>query len=200
MRIGVLADIHGHIENLQKAIARLSAEGVDKFVVLGDLIVNTTNARETVALLQECGAVGVWGNHELGLCADLDEELRVAYTPPVIEYFSTLHSQFECGDMLFSHTMPDQDATDPLTYYLGPSPDDQEALKACFAAFPHRLMLVGHFHCWFAASDQGRLDWRGELPLPLDRERRYFFIVDAVMKGCAAIIDDELDQLTPVRL
>lgn len=76
MRIGILADIHGHVGNLRKVIARLRLERVDLFVVLGDVIDNGVNASETVAMLKDCEAVGVFGNHELGLCVDPEGDLR----------------------------------------------------------------------------------------------------------------------------
>ena len=38
MKLGILADIHGHLENLRKAIIRLNREQVDQFIVLGDVI------------------------------------------------------------------------------------------------------------------------------------------------------------------
>ena len=62
MKTGILADIHGHVENLRIAIDRLRREPVDLIVVLGDVIYDSRNAIETVALLRDCGAVGVWGN------------------------------------------------------------------------------------------------------------------------------------------
>ncbi len=60
MRVGILADIHGHTENLKKAIVRLQAEAVDRFLVLGYIIYDRHNASETVALLEDVRAVGVW--------------------------------------------------------------------------------------------------------------------------------------------
>jgi hypothetical protein len=200
MRIGILADIHGHVQNLRTAVNRLSNERVDLLVVLGDIICDRSNATETVALLKECKAVGVWGNHELGLCVDPDDEIRELYTQPVMEFFNTLNSHFQRGSLLFSHTLPDQDASNPLSYYLGPRPQEEGALDGAFSRFPHRLIMVGHFHCWFAATPAGRIAWEGQEPIKLDSDERYFFTIHAVMSGWAAVVDDEEDVLLPIRL
>ena len=200
MKIGVLADIHGHVDYLEKAIAELKREGVEKFVVLGDLIYDTTDAIETVDLLRGCHAEGVWGNHELGLCVDITDSLREMYSRPVVEYCSTLQPRFEMGDILFTHNLPDQDASDPVSYYLGPSPNDRDARATCFAQFPHQVMLMGHFHRWFAADHHASLDWQGETPLQLQPDRRYFCVIHAVKDGWAAVIDQDHGILKPIRL
>ena len=122
MKLGILADIHGHVDKLRTAIDTLNREQVDQFVVLGDVIYDSRNAIETVAMLKDCGAIGVWGNHDLGLCLDPDDKFREKYSEPVIEFFSTLNSKMELGDLLFSHTLPNQDPTDPSAYYLGQRP------------------------------------------------------------------------------
>ncbi len=200
MKFGILADIHGHVEHLRKAITCLSREQVDQFIVLGDLIFDRSHATETVGLLKDCGAVGVWGNHELGLCVDPDDEIRSMYTAPVLEYFSALSAQLEFADLLFSHTLPSEDARDPLSYYLGPHPLADGALKGSFDQFPHRVMMIGHFHRWFAATPAGAVPWDGGQPLVLESHRRYLFIVHAVMFGWAAVFDDRTNVLTPIRL
>jgi len=200
MKIGILADIHGHVKHLTNALDRIRCEQVDQFVVLGDVIYDSKSAPETVSLLNDCGAVGVWGNHELGLCVDPDDKVRKLYTEPVIEFFSRLKSHFELGELLFSHTLPNQDASDPVSYYLGPRPDEEGALDVCFSQFRHRVMMVGHFHRWFAATPAGRMAWDGDEPIMLDSGTRYFFVIHAVMDGWAAVIDDENNILTPIHL
>ncbi len=199
MRIGILADIHGHIENLSKALDRLRAEGVDSVVVLGDVIFDHRNATETVGLLSECGAVGVWGNHELGLCVDPDDDVREWYSESIMAFFATLQPCLELCDTLFSHTFPNQDARDPMSYYVG-QPQDERIVADCFAQFPHSKMMIGHFHHWFAATPSGEISFHGDKPIGLDRDQRYFFVIDAVFNGFAAILDDERSALIPVRV
>lgn len=79
MKIGLLADIHADIANLRRAIDRLRREEVDEYVVLGDVIYDRCHASETIELLRGCGAIGVWGNHDIGLAVDPDPELVANY-------------------------------------------------------------------------------------------------------------------------
>ena len=60
-------------------------------------------------------------------------------------------------------------------------------------------MLIGHFHRWFAAKENGLLEWNGTNPLPLEPDCRYLVIVDAVMNGSFAVFDDSANVLTPHR-
>jgi predicted phosphodiesterase len=76
MKLGLLADIHEQTEQLRKAIDVLQQHGADRFVVLGDVFEMGNRIEETVCLLQGVAAVGVWGNHDIGLCFDPGETLR----------------------------------------------------------------------------------------------------------------------------
>ena len=200
MKLGILADIHGDVEKLRKAITSLSRKQVDQFIVLGDVICDRSNATETVALLTDCGAIGVWGNHELGLCVDPDDEIRAMYTAPVLEYFSSLSAHLEFDDLLFSHTLPSEDASDPLSYYLGQYPLADSTLNNSFDQFPHRVMMIGHFHCWLAATPAGPIAWDGSKPMELKSQNRYLFVINAVMYDWTAVFDDDTNVLTPIHL
>jgi predicted phosphodiesterase len=194
-----LADIHGDVERLAQLIARLRDQGADRFVVLGDIIYDTHNADETVSLLTACDAVGVWGNHELALCVEPDEEIRQMYSPTVMDYFAQLQPRLELGSVLLSHTFPTEDAREVLAFYVGRL-DEFALIERCFAEFPHRVMICGHFHRWYAATPRGPLDWSGERPLLLAENERYFIVMGAVMKGAAAILDSERNVLIPIDL
>ena len=61
MKLGLLADIHENTRQLQKAIDVLQQHGADRFVVLGDVFEMGKHLEETVGLLREIQAVGVWG-------------------------------------------------------------------------------------------------------------------------------------------
>ncbi|MCA9071603.1 MAG: metallophosphoesterase family protein [Planctomycetaceae bacterium] len=200
MRLGLLADIHGQVDNLQIALKKLRDLEVDRFIVLGDVIYDSRSASETIALLQEHHAVGVWGNHDLGLCLEPNEWALSHFSKPVIEFFGTLESRYEVGDLLFSHTFPHQDPTDPTAYYLGPRPEDPWSFEESFSLFPHRVMFVGHFHRWLIAARDQHPEWDGVQPLQLVPTERYFVIVNAVMNGWAAIFDESVNILTPIRL
>ena len=199
MRLGLLADIHGEVEKLSRAIDRLREHSVDKFVLLGDVIYDTRDADETVTLLRSCDAVGVWGNHELSLCVEPEEEVRELYSDSVMRFFSTLRPRLELGDVLVTHTFPTEDASEVLSYYVG-HPEEERLIQNCFEMLPHRIMVCGHFHRWFSATPMRRVEWKGERALKLSADERYFIIIAAVMHGFAAILDDERNVLDPIRL
>jgi predicted phosphodiesterase len=200
MRFGILADIHGCVEYLQRAIVKLNRERVDQFVVLGDLICDRSNADETVALLRGCDAMGVWGNHELGLCVEPDDDICEMYSQPVLEYFGQLKAHVEHDDILFSHTLPHEDATDPMAYYVGEQSLSKAELDKTFGYCRHRVIVIGHFHRWFSATPVGQTAWDGRKSLRLAVDDRYLLVIGAVMHGWAAMFDQESNELTPIRL
>ncbi len=200
MRLGLLADIHGHADLLRAAIQKLRNSDVDRFIVLGDVIYDSRNASETIALLEDCHAVGVWGNHDLGLCLEPEKWANSQFHPSVVDFCGRLAPRYEMGDLLFSHTFPSQDPADPVAYYLGPNPDSLAAFGECFALFPHRVIFIGHFHRWLLVTPEGPIEWNGQHSMEFDPTRRYFVIVDTVMNGSAAIFDDATSVLTPIQL
>jgi predicted phosphodiesterase len=200
MRLGILADIHGHAENLKKAIALLTRQGVDKFVVLGDVIYDRGGSSETVAILKDVQAVGVWGNHELAVAVEPDDEVRALFSDEVVQYLQALSAHCDLGDVLLSHTLPNVDAYDPTAYYLAPRATDADAIRACFAQFGHRIFLTGHLHGWLAANQRDYLPWNGRGTIKMAPEDRYLFVIHAVMYGFAALLDTGENVLVPMQV
>ena len=65
MRIGVISDLHANARALRRAIELL--EGVDRWIVLGDLLTYGCDIDETLALVDDLvarGAVVIRGNHD----------------------------------------------------------------------------------------------------------------------------------------
>ena len=62
MKLGLLADIHEQTRQLRKAIDVLQQHGADRFAVLGDVFDTGKRIEQTVRLLQQVEAVGVWVN------------------------------------------------------------------------------------------------------------------------------------------
>jgi predicted phosphodiesterase len=161
MRLGILADIHEDIERLSLALALCRREGVGRVVFLGDLFDTGRRVAEAAALLAASGAVGVWGNHEVGLCLEPDDRMRARYGGPVLDFMATLRRRLEIEGCLFTHGLPHWDAADPAVYYLGARPETPEGLAGTFAASEHRVVFTGHFHRWLAATPGGLLPWDG---------------------------------------
>lgn len=72
MKIGILADIHECVIHLRSALQAFRENGVDQVVVLGDIFETGKYIDETVQLLRDVNAFGVWGNHDVGLSHEPD--------------------------------------------------------------------------------------------------------------------------------
>ena len=200
MRIGILADIHEDVEALQQAIDLLRGEHADLLLVLGDLFYTGQRVAETVDVLATAGVVGVWGNHDLGLCHEPDPRLVTRHPARVFEFLKTLGARLEIEDCLFSHGLPQWDPFDPAEYYLGDRPESVEGLAGSFAASPRRVSFVGHFHRWLSATPEGIISWNGNEMLTLDPERRFLVVVGAICDGWCASYDTVNGVLIPRRI
>lgn len=198
MKLGLLADIHENTEELQRAFDVLGKHGADRFVVLGDVFEMGKRIEETVRLLQQVEAVGVWGNHDIGLCFDPCETVRKRYSTTVLDFMGSLRPRLEIGDCLFTHVEPwlDPHKVEDLWYFDGP-PDTPEKLARSFAAAPHRVLFLGHMHRWLLGAPDGIIPWRGAQRLCLDSANRFLVVIHAVWHGKCALFDTETNDLIP---
>jgi hypothetical protein len=203
VRFGLVADIHEAVTPLRRALGEFRRLGVDQVVSLGDAcdtFAREGRAGEVVALLRDAGAVGVWGNHDVGLCHEVPEKLRRQADPAVLGYMAGMRPYLCLEGCRFSHVEPWLDArqVENLWYYDGP-PDTPEKAGRCFAAVPERHLFIGHLHRWLVMTPRGRVNWDGEGPLTLNDEPRYLVTVAPVVGGWCAIYDSAAARLTPVR-
>ena len=197
MKIGILADIHECVIHLRSALQAFRENGVDQVVVLGDIFETGKYIDETVQLLRDVNAFGVWGNHDVGLSHEPDPRITSRYGTAVVEFFSSLSAHFELGDVLLCHGLPTWDATDPSIYYLGDSPWKAGSLSPVFTSFPHRIFLTGHYHRWHLATADQSTEWDGLHPIVFEPTNRYFVVVNAVLYGWCAILDTETGEFKP---
>lgn len=200
LRIGILADIHEDVEALKQALAVLREERVSRLAVLGDLFYLGRRVTETADLLSTAGVVGVWGNHDLGLCHEPEPHLLARYPDRVSEFVRTLVPRLEVDGCLLSHGLPHWDATDPAAYYLGDPPESATGRAASFAASACRVTFVGHFHRWLSATPTDIIPWHGAEAIVLDPGQRYLVAIAAVCDGWCAVYDSAKSELVPHRL
>jgi hypothetical protein len=190
VRIGILADIHEHVENLDAALSRLRRLGAERLVVLGDVIDSGRRMVETTARLDAAGAVGVWGNHDIGFARPRDPAAISDIPAPVRAYLGRLADRFEIDGALFSHVEPWRDPYDVAeSYYLDGPPTTAERARRTFEAIPQRIALIGHFHRWMALDADGPIAWDPAAPLRLRPDGRYLIGVHAVLDGWCALLD-----------
>jgi len=202
VRLGLLADIHEAVEPLERALAEFRRRRVDRVVTLGDACDTFSpvgRADRVAALLREAGAVGVWGNHDVGLCLDVPERVRQLASPTTLDYMAGLHPALVLAGCRFSHVEPWLDArnVEDLWYFDGP-PDTPEKVGRSFDAVSERVLFVGHFHRWMVMTPFGQVAWNGEGPLTLGSETRYLIVVAPVVSGWCATFDTDEALLTPI--
>lgn len=203
MWIGIVADIHETVGPLRQALAEFDRRGVDLVVSLGDACDTFSpvgQAAEVVALLRAARAVGVWGNHDIGMCVDVPEKIRQRVAPGVLEYMAGMRPQLVVGGCRFSHVEPWLDARkiEDLWYFDGP-PDTAAKATRSFQAVPERHLFVGHLHRWLVMTPTGQVEWDGERPLNLTSAPRYLVVVAPVVSGWCAVFATASMELTPIR-
>jgi putative phosphoesterase len=64
MKIGIFADVHGHLHELQKTLTLLETLQVDKIVCLGDLVDKGKQSNAVISLMREREIICIQGNHD----------------------------------------------------------------------------------------------------------------------------------------
>jgi hypothetical protein len=204
MRIGIVADIHDSVGALRAALSRLRQERTEQVVTLGDAFESWRPGEpgaEVAGLLAQAGAVGVWGNHDVGLSFEISREVRDSGDRTLLEFAEGLQPQLVLEGCRFSHLEPWRDARriEDLWTFEG-VPDTVARAERCFEAVPERVMFLGHFHTWLAMRrSAGRVAWNGGIPLELQEGDRHLVVVAPVLRGWCALFDTQQCELTPIR-
>lgn len=203
MRIGLVTDIHDHVEPLRRALELFREHRVDLIVTLGDTceaFTRHSRAGEVADLLHEAKAIGVWGNHDFSMCHDVEDRTRSRYPADALNYLSTMRPLLVIDDCHFSHVGPFVDAFDAQALWSFEEEPIHYVARAwkSFELVRQRLVLVGHHHRWLAITYDGILDWRGNGVLKLSPTKRYFLIVGACFQGQCGILDTVSGELTPM--
>ncbi len=189
---------------LRSALRVFDQHGVDQLVVLGDLAQWGENLIESAILCAEAHAAGVWGNHDFQLCkraAERDPETLEKYPEPVVELLASLRPRLEIGGCLFTHVEPWLDMEDERhLWYIDGIPDSMDKIRRSFRAVPDQFMFVGHFHRWQIADNFEILDWSGQEPIVLNKDRRYLIVCGAVCLGQCGIFDTDSRELIPINV
>lgn len=202
MLIGIVSDIHEHVENLGRALSALRNGGADTVVSLGDACQTfgeESRAAEVAALLDGAGARGVWGNHDFGFCREVCDEIRRRADEATLAVMARMQPHLVVGDCRFTHIEPwlDPKSVEDLWFFDGP-PDTAAKAGRSFAAVPERVLFVGHFHRWLVMTPAGRVEWDGQSALDLKGPGRYLVVVAPVVDGWCAAYDTEAQTLFPV--
>lgn len=214
MKFAILTDIHANREAFEAVLADVAARGVDRIVLLGDLVgygADPEWCADKAAGLVAQGAVCVRGNHDNAAAGA--PEMMSTYARRAMDWTRTrvsdAHRRFlaglpltaEEGDILFVHASANE--PDAWTYVTS----DTKATPS-FRATKSRLIFCGHVHVPLLAScDIGGVvrqqNFRVGFPIPLLRSRRWLAVVgsvgqprDGVPQAAWALLDTAMNDLT----
>jgi len=218
MRIALLADIHANREALDAVLAALPTRGVERIVLLGDMIgygADPVYCTEKAMELVEAGALAVLGNHDAALeeakpdmngmaMAALDWT-RGQLQPAHRAFLAALPLSVEEEDRLYVHAS----ARVPRAWdYVSGA----NAAERCIRAASARLIFVGHVHvpCLWRLTSAGTASAHqpeAGIANPLARSQRWLGVIGAVGQprdgspaAAFAIHDTERHTLTYERV
>lgn len=200
MRIGIITDLHEHLEYTAKAIEAMKNHGVEEILCLGDFCKMEEELDEICQLLLEHEIKSVWGNHDYGLCDDIQSGRREDYSQSVMKFALTVRPRIRIDRFSFSHVEPwlNPNSLQDLWYYEG-EPDTPEKLRRVFGDRSWDIAFAGHYHRWLAYTESSKLDWEGDTELDLGGQR-FFVVIDACMHGACAVFDTTSRILTPINV
>jgi diadenosine tetraphosphatase ApaH/serine/threonine PP2A family protein phosphatase len=216
MRVAVLSDIHANIRALDAILALVGS--VDAVWQLGDVVGYGPDPDAVVDRLQERGALGVQGNHDLAATGDevirdfnVDaraamEWTRRAISPATHDWLAALPARLTVGSYSLVHGSP----RDPTWEYIV----TESIAAANLAVLPTAHGLFGHTHLpvgYLLGNDQAtQEDIETLIPEPgtvLDIEGRRALINpgsvgqprDGDPRASALLLDTASHRLTWVR-
>jgi hypothetical protein len=203
MRLGLVTDIHNHAAELARALRVFEREGVEQVLNLGDACdpFSASQGSEVARLLCEARAIGVWGNHDVGLCHEVEASACEKYSAETLAYMGTMQPRLRLAGCHFSHREASVDPRD-ISQLWDFSEDGRNLLlksRLGLEAVDDRLQFLGHYHCWWAATPGGPLAWDGAGPLEFAPEERYFVVIAPVFNGWCAVLNTDDGVLRPYR-
>jgi predicted phosphodiesterase len=178
VRYAVLADIHANLHALDAVLEAVRSEGVDAYLVAGDLVGYGPFPNECVERVAGLDAACVAGNHDLIVLGQLSDDrciplakTSLAWTRDVLRddarsYLEGLPPSVDIGPIVIAHGSLD----DPQEYTRTPEQAIAQ-LEQLEREHPEaRTLIVGHTHRPWACDETGREpERRGAVALPNER-------------------------------
>jgi hypothetical protein len=204
-RIGLVSDSHSNLRALRAAIRILEGLGARSFVHLGDICDSLQGdaLEESIRLIREHGIFAVKGNNDFLL------ENLLRHQPPESRAASAEHVAFLKDlpmtiiweDVCFAHSLP----FDFLRAFYEPIDiGSTDRAHEVFGSTPHRILFCGHSHSpiffrWRKGEVARDVIPEG-VPVSLDPEERYIFVIGSVAEGECALFDRARQQVERIRL
>lgn len=185
--VGLFADVHGAHETLGRALALCRQAGVETVALLGDLVDRAEQADRCALALAGWAVVGVYGNHERELVAQVGAG-QLALRADTLRLLSALREEVVSEEVCLLHEAA-------AGWGHGHGHREYDLMARLFnregggrAAPVARVTFAGHTHYRHARDDRGPLDL-GRGALVLDPARRYLINPGALVAGQFAVWD-----------
>ena len=162
--LGILYDIHGNLDALDRVLPEAEAAGVDRWMLGGDYGVVSPYPLETLARLRELpNATWIRGNGERWLVEPPEDR------PEVREMYERFQGAIPAEEVRWLYALPPQAELDGILYVHGsPLADDdsfaaepQEGEERLLAGLRDRTIVFGHSHLQFRRPGPNGTDLGG---------------------------------------
>ncbi len=153
MKIGILSDIHGHLDSLNKALDLFAHLQVDKIICVGDLVDRGPDGDAVVEIIRKMNIPCVQGNHdELAmrtqdfLARHLNAGLPIEpLTAATVNFLSGLpleyHFEWMGISVYLAHANPWHDST----RYIYPT-ESRSVFESIIQITNSEIIILGHTH------------------------------------------------------
>jgi diadenosine tetraphosphatase ApaH/serine/threonine PP2A family protein phosphatase len=218
MRIALMTDIHGNREAFAACLDHARHSGIGRYVLLGDYAGYGADPGwviDTVMAEVERGAIALLGNHDAAVLTDSQgmndvAATAIAWTRTQLDdrqrdFLRRLPLVIEENDRLYVHSS----AFEPAQWHY--VTELYSAARSLMATRAHAT-FCGHTHvpALFHMSVTGKFasfDPVERVEIPLTPQRRWLAVIGSVGQprdhdpaACYAVLDDERDVLTYVRV
>jgi diadenosine tetraphosphatase ApaH/serine/threonine PP2A family protein phosphatase len=211
LRTAVLTDIHANLPALEAVIAHAEAEGVDRWVCLGDTVGYGAQPNECCERVRDRVSFCLLGNHDAAVAGRMSYEW---YHPPARAALEWTRGELDDDNLAWLSSLPYTVREGEVAFCHG-SPVDPEAYDYIFHASHARELLpmweglasvtfLGHAHLPRAfALTREVVETLTESPFPLQVGRKYVFAVGSVgqprdgdVRSAYALFDDVARTVT----
>ena len=208
MRVVALSDIHGNLHALEAILEEVKYEGVDQYLILGDLVIGGPNPIEVLCILKELdNAIYIRGNSDRCVVTgefpgpsremvDKNPSLLPAYNE-IYEHYQWTRNKLKKKNWLsWLKKLPLEynevwlDGTTVLTVHASPGCDSGNGINYAMNEMDIKdklngcrpdLLLVGHTHCPMdLVVNNVRIINPGSVGIPLEVDLRASYAIFSI--------------------
>lgn len=208
MKYGIVSDIHGNIEALERVLEVLKKDGVEEYVCLGDVVGYGPCPEECCQRIQALTKFAILGNHDAAVAGRMDYSYYYDAARNALDMHTRLVSE---ETMTWLQSLPyREDVLEHDVTFCHGSPVNIEEFDYVFAVEQARGLIrhwdqlaqvtfIGHSHLTksFELSRSGAVELTGDVH-QLSLDKKYIITVGSVgqprdydARSCCGIFDTE---------